>query len=137
MANHMIGSLLLSIILHPFSTPQYLETTRLQNQMSSTTVRIPIQCHWKKSPPNAHALSLIRQVRYEVEFNENENDGMLDIFEVNVLKPIHEQRSHWQRFSASYLPFIKCIIYRTDLYIDSLDSIVENRPKSSYSMEAI
>lgn len=137
MANHMIGSLLLSIILHPFSTPQYLKTTHIKNQMSSITVRVPIQRHWKKSPPNAHALSLIRQVRYNVEFDEDENDGMLDIFEVNVLKPIHEQRSHWRRFPASYLPFIKRIIYRTDLYIDSLDSIVDNRPKSSYSMEAV
>ena len=105
--------------------------------MSSTTDRVPIQRHWKKLSPNAHALSLIRQVRYEVEFDENENDGMWDIFEVNVLKPIHEQRSHWRRFPAPYLPFIKCIIYRTDLYIDSLDSIVENHPKSSYSMEAV
>ena len=59
--------------------------------MSLITVRIPIQRHWKKSPPNAHALRLIRQVRYKLEFDENENDGMLYIFEVNVLKPIHEQ----------------------------------------------
>ena len=105
--------------------------------MSSITVCVLIQCHWKKSPPNAHALSLIRQVRYELEFNKNENDGMLDIFEVNVLKPIHEQRSHWRRFPASYLLFVKSIIYRTDLYIDSLNSIIENCPKSSYSMESI
>jgi len=105
--------------------------------MSSITVHIPIQRHWKKSPPNTHALSLIRQVHYELEFDENENDGMLDIFEVNILKPIHEQRSHWRRFPASYLPFVKCIIYWTDLYIDSLNSIIENCPKSSYSMEAI
>ena len=60
---------------------------------------------------NAHVLSLICQVRYKVEFDENENDGMLDIFEVNVLKLIHEQRSHWRRFPTLYLPFIKCIIY--------------------------
>ena len=62
---------------------------------------------------------------------------MLDVFEVNVLNPIHEQRSHWQRFPTLYLPFVKHIIYQTDLYIDSLDSIIENCPKSSYSMEAI
>jgi hypothetical protein len=62
---------------------------------------------------------------------------MLDVFEVNVLQPTHNQRSHWRRFPASYLPFVKRIIYQTDLYIDSLDSILENNPKSSYSIEAI
>ena len=59
--------------------------------MSSITIRIPIQCHWKKSPPNAHVLSLIHQVHYELEFDENKNDGMLDIFEVNILKLIHSE----------------------------------------------
>ena len=105
--------------------------------MSCITICIPIQRHGKKSPPNAHALGLIHQVCYKLEFDENDNDGMLDVFEVNVLKPIHEQQSHWRRFPTLYLPFVKCIIYQTDLYIDSLDSIIKNCPKSSYSMEAI
>jgi hypothetical protein len=104
---------------------------------SSKIVRLPIQGHWKKSPPNSHALSLIRQVRYELKFDEDENDGMLDVFEVNTLKPKDKQRSHWRRFPASYLTFLKRIIYQIDLYIDSHDKIIESCPKSSYSANAI
>jgi hypothetical protein len=105
--------------------------------MSSTTFHSTVERHWKKSPPNAHALGLIRQVRYELELDETDNEGMLDVFEVNILKPTNEQRSHWRRFPAAYLPFLKRIIYRTDLYIDALDSILENSPKSSQNIEAI
>ena len=104
---------------------------------SSNVIRFPIHRHWKKSPPNTHTLSLIRQVRYELEFDEDQNDGMLDVFEVNILKPKDEQKKLWRRFPASYLPFLKCFLYQFELYIDSLGSIMEGRPKSSDNAEAI
>src|ERR1700676_354862 len=79
---------------------------------SSNVLRFSIHRHWKKSPPNTHALSLIRQVRYELEFDEDQNDGMLDVFEINILKPKNEQKKLWRRFPASYLPFLKRILYQ-------------------------
>jgi len=103
---------------------------------SSNVLRFSIHRHWKKSPPNTHALSLIRQVRYELEFDKDQNDGMLDVFEINILKPKNEQKKLWRRFPASYLPFLKRILYQFELYIDSLGLITEG-PKSSYNAEAI
>src|SRR5882762_5052475 len=103
---------------------------------SSNVLRFSIHRHWKKSPPNTHALSLFRQVRYELEFDEDQNDGMLDVFEINILKPKNEQKKLWRRFPASYLPFLKRILYQFELYIDSLGLITEG-PKSSYNAEAI
>src|SRR5882762_1173922 len=101
---------------------------------SSNVLHFSIHRHWKKSPPNTHTLSLIRQVRYEYK---DQNDGMLDVFEVNTLKPKDEQKRHWRRFLALYLPFLKCILYQFELYIDSLGSIMEGHPKLSYNAEAI
>src|ERR1700676_4799870 len=104
---------------------------------SSNVLRFSIHRHWKKSPPNTHALSLIQQVRYKLKFDEDQNDGMLDVFKVNTLKPKDEQKKHWWRFPASYLPFLKCILYQFELYIDSLGLIMEGHPKSSYNAESI
>lgn len=104
---------------------------------STSTSRIPIHRHWKKSPPNTHAISLIHQVRYKMEFDEDKNDGMLDVFEVNTLKPKGDQQTHWRRFPASYLEFLQRFNYQFELYIESLDLIIKTRSKSSYSSEAI
>jgi hypothetical protein len=104
---------------------------------SSAAVRSSAHIYWKKSPPNSYTLKLINQVRYELEFDEDENDGMLDVFEVNILQPKDKQKKHWRRFPASYLPFLKCMFYQFELYIDSLDSITKSRPKSSYTSNSI
>jgi len=31
-------------------------------------------------------MDLIRQVKYDLEFDEHDNDGMLDVYEFNTLK---------------------------------------------------
>ena len=69
--------------------------------MASTSAsRLSIHRHWKKSPPNTHAISLIRQVRYKMEFDEEKNDGMLDVFEVNTLKPKEDQKKTLAKISG-------------------------------------
>jgi hypothetical protein len=79
--------------------------------------------HWKKAPPNTHAMGLIRQVLYDLDLDEDDNDGMLDIYEVNTLKPKDEARTHWRRFPAAYLPFLKRFFYRFELYLDIHDIV--------------
>jgi hypothetical protein len=106
--------------------------------MSSRNVScLSIHRHWKKSAPNSYTLGLIRQVRYEVEYDENQNDGMLDVLEVNILKPKDKQRRHWRRFPASYLQFLKRFIYQSQLYIDSLDSMTTNARKLPGTAESV
>jgi len=58
------------------------------------------------SPPSSYAMDLIRQVKYDLEFDEHDNDGMLDVYEFNTLKLKHESRSHWRRFPAAYFTFL-------------------------------
>ena len=72
-----------------------------------------------------------------MEFDKEKNDGMLDVFEVNTLKPKEDQKKHWQRFPASYLEFLQCFNYQFKLYIESLDLLIKTRSKSSYLSEAI
>src|SRR5258708_7816177 len=79
--------------------------------------------HWKKAPPNTHAMGLIRQVLYDLDLDEDDNDGMLDIYEVNTLKPKDEAWTHWRRFPAAYLPFLKRFFYRFELYLDIHDIV--------------
>jgi hypothetical protein len=62
---------------------------------------------------------------------------MLDVLEVNILKPKDEQRRHWRRFPASYLQFLKCFIYQSQLYLDSLDSITTNARKLPGTAESV
>lgn len=102
-----------------------------------STSRVQTHRHWKKSPPSAHALALIRQVNYDLEFDEDDNDGMIDVYEVNILKPKHQSRSHWRRFPAAYFAFLKRILYRFELYIDVHDVINENRGDYSFGKDPI
>jgi hypothetical protein len=72
-------------------------------------------------------MGLIRQVKYVLEFDEDDNDGMLDVYEVNTLKLKHESHSHWRRFPAAYLTFLNRILYRFELYLNIHDVIHANR----------
>jgi hypothetical protein len=82
-------------------------------------------------------MDLIRQVNYDLEFDEDDNDGMLDVFEVNTLKPKYESRSHWRRFPAAYLTFLKRFLYRFELYLDVHDVIHADRGGYSTSKDSI
>jgi hypothetical protein len=62
---------------------------------------------------------------------------MIDVYEVNILKLKHESRSHWRRFPAAYFAFIKCLLYRFELYLDVHDVIHDNRGDYSYSKDSI
>src|ERR1700722_2314591 len=106
--------------------------------MASTTAsHLSIQHHWKKSPPTTHAIGPIHHVWYKMEFDEDKNDGMLDVFEVNTLKLKEDQKKHWQSFPAAYLDFLQCFNYQFELYIESLNLIMKTHSKSSYSSESI
>jgi hypothetical protein len=73
-------------------------------------------------------MDMIRQVDYELELDIDDNDVMLDVFEVNMLLPVQQQRSHWRRFPAAYFTFMKCLLYCFELYIDVHD-IVTSKPR--------
>jgi hypothetical protein len=72
-------------------------------------------------------MDLIRQVKYDLEFDEHDNDGMLDVYEFNTLKLKHESRSHWRRFPAAYFTFLSRLLYRFELYLEVYDVIHANR----------
>lgn len=74
-------------------------------------------------PPTTHAMNLICQVHYNLEFDEEDNDGMLDVYEVNTFKPKHQRWSHWRRFPAVYLTFLKCLLFRFELYLDTYEVV--------------
>jgi hypothetical protein len=82
-------------------------------------------------------MGLIRQVVYDLDFNEDADDGMLDIYEVNILKPKDEFRTHWRRFPAAYLPFLNCFLYRFELYLDVHDVVHGSRSNHSFSKDSV
>ena len=82
-------------------------------------------------------MNLICQVTYELAFDEDKNDGMLDVFEVNTLRPKHQSRSHWRRFPAAYLPFLKRFLYRFELYLDVYDIVHGMRGDSLLSKDSV
>jgi len=93
--------------------------------------------HWKKSPPSNYTMDLIRQVHYDLDFDEDENDGMFDIYEINILQLKHKSRSHWRRFPAAYFTFLKRLLYRFELYLRVHDVIHGGRGDYSFSKDSI
>jgi hypothetical protein len=93
--------------------------------------------HWKETPPTTHAMNLIHQVHYDLEFDEEKNDGMLDVYEVNMFKPKYQRRSHWRRFPTAYLPFLKCLLFRFKLYLDTYEVINGSREFSKDSVRTL
>lgn len=82
-------------------------------------------------------MNLIRQVNYDLEFDEEDNDGMLDVYEINILKPKNEARNHWRRFPAAYFAFLKRFLYRFELYVDIHDINNEERGRHSFTKNSL
>jgi hypothetical protein len=102
-----------------------------------STSRNSLHRHWKNTPPNSYVMGLIRQVVYDLVFNEDADDGMLDIYEVNILKPKDEFRTHWRRFPAAYFPFLNRFLYRFELYLDVHDVVHGSRGNHSFSKASV
>jgi hypothetical protein len=85
---------------------------------------MPMQPHWNYPPADGQEMDLIRQVNYELEFDLDNNNGMLDVYDVSMLRPEDERRSLWMMFPAAYRTFLKHFLYRFKLYIDVHDIIV-------------
>jgi len=100
--------------------------------------RDSVHRHWKKTPPSNYAMGLIRQVLYDLDFDEDDNDGMLDVYEVNTLiKQKDEARTHWRRFPAAYLTFLRRFLYRFELYLDVHDIVHGSRSDHPFSKDSI
>jgi hypothetical protein len=97
----------------------------------------PMHPHWNYPPADRHDMDLIRQVNYELEFDLDNNNGMLDVYDVSMLRPEDEQRSLWMMFPGAYRTFLKCFLYRFELYIDVHDIIVIDPRNYSFDRESI
>jgi len=88
--------------------PYYLPTFTMSASQDS------LHRHWKKAPPNNPRYGPDRQVLYDWTSTRMTTMGMLDIMRWTHSKPKDEARTHWRRFPAAYLPFLKRFFYRFD-----------------------